>query len=349
MSPMRALTCLLTGLSATVVARIGVAHHSFIGFYDQSQIVEIEGVLSSASWRNPHGRLNIDVTNQDGSVTQWMVETGSVSVLRIRGLDREFVKPGDRVRVAGERALRRDNGLYARNMLLPDGSEVMLSIGIAPRWTDEQTGALLEQQYDERTREAAIASARGIFRVWSTVLDDPDSFPLFKGGYPLTEAAFAAKAEWDASDVVQLGCVDKGMPAIMVSPYPIEFTDDGDRILMRFEEDDALRVIDMRPDANAADAEPSLMGHSVGRWTSDGALIVTTTALGSGHLDNVGTPLRADARLTETFRMTADERRLDYTLRVDDPVSFSEPFELQRYLIWRPELTVNPYDCVVAQ
>lgn len=323
------------------------AHHSFVGFYDQSRIIEIEGVLRSAQWRNPHGTLTVDVTNADGSVTQWHIETGSASVLRVRGLDREFVRPGDRIRIAGEVALRAENGLYARNMLLPSGEEVMLSIGIAPRWTDADTGELLEPIYDEQARSQAVRAADGIFRVWSTVLDDPRSFPLFKGGYPLTETAFAAKAEWDSSDVVQLGCVDKGMPSLMITPYPIEFIDEGERIAIRFEEDDALRAIDMREGAGKAAASPSPLGHSVGRWAEDGALIVTTDAISSGYLDNEGTPLSGSATLVETFRMTADEQRLDYVLRVNDPVNFSTPFELQRYFIWRPELSVQPYDCAI--
>jgi hypothetical protein len=105
----------------------------------------------------------------------------------------------------------------------------------------------------------------------------------------------------------------------------------------------------MRANVTVAGVEPSLLGHSVGRWADDGALIVETNAISWGILDDVGTPLSASAELMETFRMTADEQRLNYTLRVSDSVNFSEPFELQRYFIWRPELSVEPYDCVVAE
>ena len=325
------------------------AHHSFVGFYDQSQIIEIEGVLRSSDWRNPHGTLTVDVTNVDGSINEWQIETGSISVLRMRGLDREFVRPGERVRIAGEVALRAENGLYARNMLLPSGKEVMLSIGVTPRWTDAGTGALLEPLYDEDKIAAAIRDANGIFRVWSTVLDDPSSFPLYKGGYPLTEAGIAAKSLWDASDVVQLGCVDKGMPTLMITPYPIEFVDQSEQIIIRFEEDNALRMINMRQNAAGRTFEPSPLGNSVGRWADDGALIVETVAISSGILDDVGTPLSNQAELVETFRMTADELRLDYTLRVTDAVNFTEPFEVQRYFIWRPELGVETYECVIAE
>ena len=333
---------------ALVLMSTARAHHSFVGFYDQSQIVEIEGVLRSASWRNPHGTLEVDVIDADGGTTPWVVETGSVGVLRVRGFDREFVQPGDRIRIAGEPALRRENGLYARNMLLPSGEEVMLSIGIEPRWTGAGTAEMLEAQFDEDVRSSAVQSAEGIFRVWATVLDDPESFPLFKGGYPLTAEAQAIKANWDSSDVVQLGCLDKGMPSLMITPYPIEFVDQGDRILIRFEEDDAERIVRLGSAPTDSAVEPSLLGSSIGRW-EDGRLIVTTVGLGAGYLDSEGTPMSDAARLVETFSMAPDGTRLDYTLHVDDPGHFTEPFELERYWIWRPELEVKPYDCGVQQ
>lgn len=327
---------------------ISAAHHSFAGFYDADQIVEIEGIVKSVSWRNPHGSLTIDVTDESGETTVWQIETGSISVLRIRGLDREFVRVGDRVRIAGEAALRREAGLYARNMLLPSGEEVMLSIGIAPRWTDPETGELLEPQYDSGVIKAAKREANGIFRVWSTVLDDPESFPLFKGGYPLTEEAEQIKSGWDASNVVLLGCEPKGMPSLMITPYPIEFVDHGETILIRFEEDNAERVIHMAPDADPSTAEPSLLGFSTGRWDGD-TLIVKTTNVNAPYFDSDGTPQSSDANFTEYFSLNAGQDRIDYRLVIDDPATFTETFALPRYWVWRPELTVEYYDCVAER
>ena len=325
-------------------ASIAHAHHSFVGFYDQNRIVEVEGVIKSLSWRNPHGSITLDVTDAADTVTAWQIETGSISVLRVRGLDREFVRVGDRVRLAGEPALRRENGLYARNMLLPSGEEVLLSIGVAPRWTDPKTGALLEARFDGTVAEAARREADGVFRVWSTVLDDPRSFPMFKGGYPLTAAAARRKADWDASDIVQLGCAPKGMPALMITPFPIELTRRGDDIVIRFEEDDAERVIVMgRP----APGGPTLLGRSRGRFEG-GSLVVETDRISAEHLDGEGTPLGAEARLVERFTPSADGTRLDYVIEIDDPETFTQTFTLERYFVWRPELEVNPYDCSVS-
>lgn len=339
---------------AAVLATLGLAsaaaraHHSFVGFYDQSRIAEIEGVVRSVSWRNPHGSMTIDVDDATGQTIQWRVETGSISVLRIRGLDREFLRVGDRVRIAGEPALRRANGLYARNMLLPSGEEVLLSIGISPRFTDAETGELLEPQYDAAISAAARRAARGIFRVWSTVLEDPDSFPMFKGSYPLTDAAREAKAAWDASDIVQLGCVAKGMPSLMITPYPMEFTQQGEDIVIHFEEDNARRLIHMGSAARRPEGYNSELGYSIGRFEDD-TLVVETDGIAAEYLDTEGTPLSAAAHLEERFTVSADGSRLEYGITINDAGTFTEPFELRRYWIWRPELVVNDYDCEVVE
>ena len=68
------------------------AHHSFVGFYDQERILEIEGRVKSVSWRNPHGSMTIEVPAADGGTTDWLIETGSISVLRVRGFDGTVVQ-----------------------------------------------------------------------------------------------------------------------------------------------------------------------------------------------------------------------------------------------------------------
>jgi len=325
-----------------------LAHHSFVGFYDLSRIEEIEGRVQSVSWRNPHGSMVIEVTAPDGQTTDWQIETGSISVLRVRGFDRDVVKVGDRVRIAGEPSLRRDNGLYARNVLLPSGQEVLLSIGIEPRWSGVSAEAeLAEATFDHNIAAQARERASGLFRVWSTVFEDPDSFPMFKGGYPLTDSAVANKAEWNPDSVIEQGCAFKGMPALMVTPFPVEFIDRGGHIEIRFEEEDATRTIHLDPAAEKPDDFESVYGFSRGYWEGD-TLVVETDSIGAEFFDFEGTPQSADARYIERFVPTDDASRLNYRITVIDPATFTETFELSRYFVWRPELVVNPYDCFVA-
>jgi hypothetical protein len=292
--------------------------------------------------------MTIDVTSPSGEITEWLIETGSISVLRVRGLDRNLLQVGDRIRIAGEPSLKRENGLYARNVMLPSGEEALLSIGVQPRWTSDETAKPVEAAFDEETATAARASANGLFRVWSTVFEDPNSFPMFKGGYPLSESAQAVKARWDPNSVIAQGCAFKGMPALMVTPYPVEIIDNGDVILMRFEEEDATRTIYMGADAaKPADFDP-VYGFSRGRW--DGAaLVVETDSISAAYFDYEGTPQSPQARYVERFELSSDESRLDYRITVTDPETFTASFDLTRYFVWRPELAVNPYDCVVEQ
>jgi hypothetical protein len=335
-------------LTLLLIPGSGLAHHSFVGFYDQSQIIEIEGLVTAISWRNPHASIRLDVTDESGQTVEWQIETGSISVLRVRGVTPEFLKIGDQVKIAGEPSLKTSTGLYARNMLLESGDEVMLSIGIAPRWTDSGDSELIEPEFDTAVAREARQNADGIFRVWTTVLDDPNSFPLFKGGYPLTQSAQVLKSQWDASDIVQLGCEPKGMPSLMITPYPFEFVQQGEDILIRFEEDNAQRFIHMSATDELTPTTPSLLGYSIGNWEGE-TLMVETSGVSAEYLDYEGTPQSEEARFIERFTVNNDGSRLDYHIRIIDPTNFTEEFELTRYLIWQPALLVNPYDCLVTE
>jgi hypothetical protein len=320
----------------------GAAHHSFAGFYDRDRIIEIEGVLTEISWRNPHGRLRVDVTDESGRVTEWSIETGTISIFRIRGIEPDFAQVGDRVRLAGQASVRSPTAMYAQQMLLADGHEVLLSIGIEPRWTSAATGELLEPVFDERIAAAARRNADGIFRVWSTVLEDPAAFPMFKGGYPLTERGKALHAQWDPASAALNDCSKKAMPLLMITPFPIELARDGEDILIRFEEDDAVRRIHMG--ASTPPSEHTLLGYSTGRW-ENGSLIVETSHLLAELFDPDGVRQSANIRVVERFMPAADGGRMDYRVTVTDPEIFAESFDLTRYFVWRPELQVHPYDC----
>jgi hypothetical protein len=66
-------------------------------------------------------------------------------------------------------------------------------------------------------------------------MSDPAAFPMFKGGYPLTAAGKAGLAKWNPRNNILLKCGTKGTPLIMISPLPMEFSREGDKIIMRLE------------------------------------------------------------------------------------------------------------------
>lgn len=328
------------------------AHHSVAGFFNPGEFVEIEGVVTATLWRNPHTEFQVEVTAPSGEVTSWRVETGGLGILRARGLDREFLHVGDGVRVRGDRSLRDLPEVFARNLLLANGKEVLLTTRSSPYFTRAEAGELLESVYDEEIEQRARLDAEGIFRVWSTDLEEiPHSgVSMFHGDYPLTEEAEARRAAWDAGDSSLLECTAWNMPYIMYNPLPMEFLRQGDDILLRFEEDDNERLIHMNagPASGPNPENHTLLGHSAGYW-EDETLVVATMNMEANVLDFRGTPFSSAIQLVERFTPSADGRRLDYTLAITDTQTFTEPFEVERFWIWRPEIVVSPYDCGEAQ
>lgn len=339
----------IAGLLLLIAALPASAHHSIFGRFDGAGSAEIEGELVSVAWSNPHVTFTVAVTPSDGGERQiWDVETTSLSNLRKFDIAPGFMHVGDRIRIGGLPSGRGRNEIYANNVLLPDGEEVLLGTGIQPRWSERTLAAAA------RVRATTGDGSRpdlGIFRVWSTagspmLLPETVNVRFDLTNYPLTASALAVVRSFDRlADSPIANCAPKGMPAIMEQPYPMEFVDQGDGILLRLEEYDTERHIRLAADDGAA-RPPSRLGNSVGRW--EGAtLVVTTTGANWGHFDTVGIPLSAAAEFVERFTLAEDGSRLDYRLTVTDPSTFTEPVVLEKFWVWQPDVTVEPYECSI--
>lgn len=331
-------------IALLIVAGSAGAHHSQVGLFDTDKTIEITGVVKRVSWRNPHGQILLDVTDDKGDVTEWDAETASISVLRNRGFEvANVVDIGDVVTIAGMPSTRNRPQILATSMLLPTDYEFTFG-GRQVYFPAGKAGRIFGEQVVLENIEEAIANSSGIFRVWSTNMLDPAQFPIFKGGYPLTAAG---QAGWDAfnpAENVLLKCGTKGQPLIMITPLPIEFVDQGDTILMRIEEYDSQRLIHMTAAAQPP-AENSLMGFSQGHFEGRD-LVVATTHIAAGYFDHNGVPMSDQIKTVERFMPAEDYSRLDYSLTTTDPINFTEPFTLTRHFEWHPGDYVHPYECL---
>ena len=324
-----------------------LAHHAVSGFFDPTGSVEIQGLVTAIRWQNPHTVFDIEVAGEvPGESIEWRAETGALGVLRARGLEREFLHVGDHVRVMGFPSVRGRREVFATNLLLSDGKEVLLTIQARQYFSLETDGELLESIYDPEVVAAARRNADSVFRVWSTNLEERPAAGarMFNGNYPIFPEAAAIRAQWDPGDVTLLGCTEWSMPRLMQNPGPMEFVRQGNDILLRFEEDDNERQIHMGPGSDGRPAEHSLMGYSTGHWDGE-TLVVETTHMQAGVLDSHGTPHSEDIHILERFTPTPDGARLNYGITLTDPSTYSEPFHVERYWIWRPEIVVGRYAC----
>jgi len=322
------------------------AHHSVAAWFDGDRTQEIIGVVTEIRWENPHVRFYMTAPDESGAEVTWDIETLSVSGISRWGVTPDLLSVGDRVIVSGSPSRRGLNNIFVRNVLLPGGQELVF--GGEARYSAR---TLRGGETLEVSDGVPALPERGIFKVWSTGRGAGQVFPeAFDNDfdfetYPLTDAARAALAAFDyvAADPTN-DCTPKGMPVIMEQPYPIEFVDRGDVILLRIEEYDQVRRIHV---ANVPEpGVPSPLGFSVGRM-SGRDLLVTTTNISSGTFDSVGLPLSLEARLEERFAPSADGASLEYTLRIEDPVYFTAAVETGKRFIYRPEAKVEPFDCAL--
>lgn len=320
---------------------IGLSHHSRFE-YDGSELAEVQGTVESVFWRNPHVRFVVGRTTPAGE-ERWEMEGGPVNGLERAGIERGAIQVGDRVTVLGLVSKRSGNAMLPIRLTREDDQPVVLARDRAAAL------GLLDEAAPTRTLaseevELARREADGIFRVWTNI-----GRTQTRSSHPLTAAARAAKESWNQpTDDLALRCIQAGMPEAMVSPFPIEIIDEGERIVVRLEEWDNVRVIHLNAVGEAGSQPASRLGHSVGRW--DGRdLVVRTTRIDYPFLDDRGTPQSEAVEIEERFILSEDETRLDWTARVTDPNTFTEPTTLpMMHWEWVPGERIKPYNCTLS-
>ena len=91
------LGILVGSLGLFCVAVPVLAHHGFDTEYDATKQVSLAGVVTKIEWTNPHMHIYIDVTEEDGEVTNYNMEMSSPNTVRRQGWGRSTVLPGDEV------------------------------------------------------------------------------------------------------------------------------------------------------------------------------------------------------------------------------------------------------------
>ena len=199
----------------------------------------------------------------------------------LRGLTSDILKVGDRVKILGDESLRGRPEMFARNILLASGKEVMLTLGASAYFSVQDNVELLAGDYDETATATARAEADGIFRVWSRIGEGLQvNTPIFNDRaidtFSFTAEGREVREQWDGSAEFILGCTDWNMPRLMRNPLPMQLVQAEEDIVIRFEEGDNQRTMHMAPDPVRTPEGPSLMGFSVGHWEGETLVIQTS-------------------------------------------------------------------------
>jgi hypothetical protein len=104
-----------------------LAHHSFAAEFDATRPITVTGTVTKVEWANPHTWFFVDVKDADGTVVNWGFElAGPAQLLRL-GWKRDSMKVGDVVTVQASRARDGSNQANARNIVLTNTGQRLLS------------------------------------------------------------------------------------------------------------------------------------------------------------------------------------------------------------------------------
>ena len=130
---MRFRYLILASVCAMTLAVPAWAHHSHVN-YAVSEFTIVEGVVTEIHLLNPHSWIYMDVRNAKGEPEMWSLEATGPRGIEAKGIKREDVKVGDRVKVRCHR--------------VRDGANSCLLGFLTPMHGDAARGHGIEKEWD---------------------------------------------------------------------------------------------------------------------------------------------------------------------------------------------------------
>src|SRR4029453_58696 len=96
------------------------AHHAVAGVYDLNKEVVLQGRLKKLNFTNPHASIAPTVPNKNGTFTDWVLTTASITTLTREGINKTSMKPGEILKVTILPALNGSKTGFIRNLQLGD-------------------------------------------------------------------------------------------------------------------------------------------------------------------------------------------------------------------------------------
>jgi hypothetical protein len=358
------------------------AHHGLANF-NLNVDLTIEGTISDIALINPHSWIYVDVTNADGTVSNWKCELRGGTVLRRSGWTKEMFEIGSAVTITGSPDRFEENTCYMGSILFANGNKMdrygqlveaeldvrrpievkRLANGvpdISGDWAAEQvvmtdprglSGTLVPLSVADEFAPGEVPEGRSAFQgsrgTPESFSDDPLATTWKRPPLmPLTDAGRAAVADFDggSTDNPRLNCESTNILFDWSFDNPINrIRQTEDEIRLTYGLMNMERTIHIDGEFPAS-LTPTRTGYSIGRWEND-VLIVETRGFLPGILSaDTSTPHSDAFRVTERFSLDPANGALVREFEAEDGVYWTGVYH-GRDSMFVSALPFEPYDC----
>ena len=194
-------------------------------------------------------------------------------------------------------------------------------------------------------------SAVGLTQFWQlgAIAAVPAGQSVVVGGtIPYLPAALKKRQEnqagWPKTDP-EAKCYMPGVPRATYMPYPFQIVQGQKDILFVYEYASSNRIVHMLTHQEAP--VDSWMGWSDGKWDGDTLVIEVTGNNDQTWFDRAGNHHSDALKVTERYTLTGDNH-IQYQATMEDPKTFSRPWQIQVPLYRRMEANVQllEFKCV---
>ena len=332
-------------IALLLFASTSQAHHGSNSQFDQTQSIEVAGVITKLRFVNPHSYVYFDVTREDGRVENWRCEMRAATVLKRLGWSEDMFLAGTHIYVEGAPARREPHGCYIERMRLDDGEFIQ-------RY-DLLDGGEREVTLNERPVRLPNGqpNIRGDWAAPQRRLNSGETRRRAPGGfrgtdYAQSDAGRAAAANFESDrDNPRFHCQPVSIIADWVFDQHINRIEQNDEfITLNYGFMNIVRTIHLNMDQHPDDIEPSRAGHSIGHW-EDNTLVVDTIGFLPGYLDGrFGIKHSDQLHVTERFEFVPDQGLIIREFVGEDPLYLAENFT-NRDNVFLAGTPFDPYNC----
>lgn len=333
----------VTALSLCFVTGV-FAHHSRANF-DLETVVEVEGIVTEFAWKNPHSFTAMEVINEKGEKVKWLVEMQGTPLLKRLGWDKDSLQVGDKIVARGNPDRNPEKlFMYLDDIVTETGvlwGEIP-DAGFTPSTDVRKEGKprpeALQRIMNELQRTKSGTISGDFVGTWLPAfggamnLHIEDSFFSAERNARLTPEGEEMLANYTDDDDPTYHCGAYSIPYINTMPFENRITRDvidGQNVLrMDYAFMDLRRVIYLDMEEHPEVLEPSLLGHSIGRFEEDGTLLVVDTIGFSASKWGTarGIHQSEQKRVVEKIRLMDNGQRLEYLSYTMDPPYLAGPF-----------------------